>query len=63
MQKIPEIVKVYTVLERGGFGILHRVLLKDGSHAARKTFEPKNGSELEPRVLDKLRTLSSKKFP
>jgi serine/threonine protein kinase len=52
---VPKIKKVYQEINRGGFGIIHRVLLEDGTPAARKTFSPKDAENYSKDTIDKLR--------
>jgi serine/threonine protein kinase len=48
-------MKVIETINRGGFGIIERVKMDDGSILARKTFSPDSTISLNPDLLEKLR--------
>ena len=50
-----KIKKVIENIHRGGFGIIDKVLLEDGTVAARKTFSPLNADRYTEATIDKLR--------
>ena len=50
-----KITEVKETINRGGFGIIEKVLCEDGKYYARKTFSPLSKTSVAPELLEKFR--------